>query len=224
MSRRLEARVKTRLIPMAVVVASLSVAAAGLFLVGCGGSTTTTQSTADTSTTATASMAGPGGAAPIKIDVPLSGADVVPAVQTTASGTFTLTVEALPSGSFNIAYELDIKDTVDATAANIYLGSQGQDGPVVVSLFSGPAKTGSFTGVLAQGAITEQDLTGPLAGQTFAQLAGSVLAGQTYVAVLTKQHPDGELRGQIVVSAAGGGTATTTAGEGATITSAAAGY
>lgn len=201
----------------------------GLLLVGCGGSTTTTtQATTSTTvavtTTSTSSSIGPGSGAPARILVPLTGAEVVPAVQSSAGGTLTLLLEAGPSGTFNISYELEVKDVVDATAAHIHLGPKGTEGPIVVPLFTGPAKTGSFSGLLAQGTITEKDLTGPMQGKTFQELAGAVLAGQTYVNVHTVKNPNGEIRGQIIVDAAGAGTTVPTAGGSETSTTSAIGY
>jgi hypothetical protein len=95
---------------------------------------------------------------------------------------------------------------------------------VIVSLFSGPQKAGSFTGVLAKGAITEADLTGPMAGKTFQDLAAMVLAGQTYVNVHTVANPNGEIRGQIVIAGAAAGLATTTTAGAGTTTSAGSAY
>jgi len=215
---------------------ALSVAAAltltmGLWLLGCGGSTTTTtQATTSTTvavtttSTSTSATSGAGSGAPARILVPLTGAEVVPAVQSAASGTCTLLLEAGPSGSFNISYELEVKDVVDVTAAHIHLGPKGAEGPVIVPLFTGPAKTGSFSGLLAQGTITEKDLTGPMQGKTFQELAGAVLTGQTYVNVHTVKNPNGEIRGQIIVNTAGAGTTAPTAGSSETSTTSAIGY
>jgi hypothetical protein len=92
----------------------------------------------------------------------------------------------------------------------------------VIPLFTGPAKSGSFTGVLAKGSLLEKDLTGPLAGKTFADVTAAVLGGQTYVNVHTKANPNGEIRGQIVV--AGAAATNTTASAVTTETTAGGGY
>jgi CHRD domain len=218
---------RNRTLFVAAILAMLLMLAVGLFVLGCGGATTTTQNTTATTlatTTTAGSAGGPGGAAPVRIVVPLTGAEVVPPVQTSGSGTFTLLVEALPSGSFNISFELDVKDIVDVTAAHIHLGAMGAEGPVIVPLFIGPAKTGSFSGVLAQGSLAEKDLVGPLAGKTFQELSGAVLAGQAYVNVHTKAYPNGEIRGQIILSTTGASTETTVSGGATTTTSAGSGY
>jgi hypothetical protein len=190
-------------------------------LVGCGSSTTTTSSAQPATTASTAastttsgsstSVSGPTGATPAKIELPLSGDQSVPPVQSSASGKATIFIEAGPNG-FNISYEIDVTNIVDVTAAHINLGAAGANGPVIVPLFTGPQKSGSFTGVLAKGTITEADLTGPMQGKTFADLAAAVLGGQTYVNVHTVANPNGEIRGQIVIPGAAGATATTAAG------------
>jgi CHRD domain len=193
----------------------------GSALTGCGNATTTTT----TVTTTTSSSGGPGGAAPVRIVIPLSGAEVVPPVQTAATGTFTLFVEGGPSptGVPRVSYTLEVADITDATAAHIHLGAKGATGDVIVPLFTGPTKTGTFTGVLAEGSLSEGDLTGPMQGKSFQDLLAVVLAGQTYVNVHTVANPDGEIRGQIVFPGAlSGATATTTSGA-ATATTAAGG-
>jgi hypothetical protein len=189
-------------------------------LFGCGGTSATT-TTSTTSTTVAVTPGGPVGSSPVRFQVNLTGAEVVPPVDTSASGIFFLYVEAGPNGQYNVSYELDVRDIVDVTAAHIHMAAKGAEGPVIVPLFDGPAKSGSFTGALAQGSILEADFTGPMAGKTFADLTAAVLAGETYVNVHTKAYPNGEIRGQITVptdastaTSSGAGT-TTTSGIGA---------
>jgi hypothetical protein len=216
-------RRKATVLPIAML-AALAVVLLMVALAGCGTSatTTTTALPATTTTAAGPSSSGPGGAAPIKIEVPLSGDNSVPPVQTTASGTALIFIEGGPNG-YNISFELDVTNIVDVTAAHIHLGAKDANGPVIVPLFTGPQKPGSFTGVLAKGSITEADLAGPMAGKTFADLAAAVLAGQTYVNVHTVANPKGEIRGQIIVLGAAGAATPTTTG-GVTTTTAGSGY
>jgi len=209
-----------------VCIAGIVLFALVAVLAGCGSGSTTTTTASTTSTlapTTTTTAAGgatttlANGGAPSQISVPLSGAESVPPVQTSASGTAIITIQASANG-FNISYELDVTNIVDVTAAHIHLGAKGTNGPVIVPLFTGPEKSGSFTGVLAKGTITQADLTGPMAGKTFLDLAGSVLAGQTYVNVHTVANPNGEIRGQIIVPGGGATTPTTTATAGGATT------
>lgn len=209
-------KAKRRLVvPFLVAALVLSL---GLLLAGCGGGTTTTTEVATSTTSAgTDTTTGPATGAPARIVVDLSGDQVVPAVPTSATGTFTLLLEASPTG-LNISYQLEVANIADVSAAHIHLGASGTNGDVIVPLFTGPTKSGSFTGTLASGAITEADLTGPMQGKTFQELASSVLAGQTYVNVHTDKYPNGEIRGQIVLTAAGAVTTTIPASGGATTT------
>ena len=215
------------------LITGLCIAVVGLLaltavMAGCGSSTTTTTAAPTTTvpptttTTGGTGTTGASGGAPAKITIPLTGDESVPPVQTSASGQAIIMIEASPTG-FNISYEIDVTNLVDATAAHIHLGAKGANGPVIVSLFDGPQKSGSFTGVLAQGSITQADLTGPMQGKTFADLAAAVLGGQTYVNVHTVANPDGEIRGQIIIPTGGATTPTTTAGGTATTAAAAGG-
>jgi hypothetical protein len=95
-----------------------------------------------------------------------------------------------------IVYKVEVKNLVDATAAHIHLGKKGQNGPPVVGLFSAEKK-GKFSGVLAEGTITDKDLMGDLKGKPVAELVNLMRAGGTYVNVHSGTYPDGEIRGQI---------------------------
>jgi hypothetical protein len=207
-----------RLLSSLLCAASLTVLGA-LMLGGCG-------TTASTTTTLAGAAGGPSGAAPVRFVVQLTGDEVVPPVNTQASGTFSLFVEGGPSptGQVRISYELAVKDIADVTAAHIHLAAKGAEGEVVVPLFTGPAKTGNFTGVLAQGAILAADLSGSLAGKSLSDLLAAMQAGGTYVNVHTAANPNGEIRGQIVMTAGGTNPGSSPAGAGSTTTSAAGGY
>jgi hypothetical protein len=232
-----------RFLFLALPVVILLLLAAGLLAAGCGGggtSTTTsvsvgpTTSSTETTSSSTASSessttqpsSGTSSSAAgltTQITVDLAGQDEVPPNDSQATGVLTLSIVmggaggAGGAGGFTINYKLEVTNISDATAAHIHLGAKGQNGQVIVPLFTGPPKSGSFTGVLAEGALTEKDLTGPMAGKSFTDLAGAVLAGQTYVNVHTTKLPNGEIRGQIVLPTGGeGGSSTTSPAGGAT--------
>jgi hypothetical protein len=195
--------------------------------------TSSSQSTSSTATSESSTTSSSAAGLSTQITVNLTGQGEVPPTNSQATGVLTLSIQmgagggttgTTAAGSTNssaggssaggpaitIAYKLEVTNITDATAAHIHLGAAGQNGPVIVPLFTGPQKSGSFTGVLAQGTITEKDLTGPMAGKSFTDLAGAVLAGQTYANVHTVANPNGEIRGQIVLSAGGAGSSTTT--------------
>ncbi len=83
------------------------------------------------------------------------------------------------------------------TAAHIHLGAKGKNGPPVANLFTGPKKEGIFSGTLADGTLTDENLMGSLAGKPLSSLVDMIKKGNAYVNVHTDKYPDGELRGQI---------------------------
>jgi hypothetical protein len=234
-------KVLVLMVPLVLLVAlSLVVAGWGSSTTSTTGSTTVTSgstATGGSSTTAssTATTGGSTGGIPNAITVQMTGDEEVPAVQTAATGTFTLTLSMggaggsassastastsgggglIPPG-LTVSFKLEVNNITDANAAHIHLGAKGQNGPVIYPLFTGPQKNGSFSGVLAEGALTEANLTGPYQGKSFADLVGAVLAGQCYVNVHTAANPNGEIRGQILITGLGGSSTTAAGGAGA---------
>lgn len=124
----------------------------------------------------------------------LSGKEAVPAVKTKAGGE---AIFELSKDGKELMYKLNVTNIADVTMAHIHEGSKGKNGSPVVNLFTGPGKEGSFTGTLAQGTITEKDLSGPLTGKSLHALIKMIHDGKAYVNVHTNQYPDGEIRGQI---------------------------
>ncbi len=124
----------------------------------------------------------------------LMGKEEVPAVTTAAEGS---AVFELSADGEALAYVLTVKDIENATAAHIHAGKMGENGGVLVGLFSGPKKDGKFSGELAKGTITADKLAGPLAGKTVADLVTMLKSGGAYVNVHTTKNPPGEIRGQI---------------------------
>jgi hypothetical protein len=136
----------------------------------------------------------------------LSARDEVPSNQSLAQGQ---AIFHLSADGTQLDYKLIAANIDNVVFAHIHLAPAGVNGPVVAFLF-GPdaAGGGRFSGVLAQGTVTEGDLIGPLAGQPFAALVEAMLAGNTYVNVHTDDGiapagtgpgdlPAGEIRGQI---------------------------
>jgi hypothetical protein len=101
--------------------------------------------------------------------------------------------------------ELTIVGGANVFAAHFHCGRAGQNGPVVVTLFtSGGIAPLMFDGVKASGTITNADLiTNPCAidGQpvnNIASLAIAMRLGLIYVNVHTFDLPGGEVRGQML--------------------------
>lgn len=123
-------------------------------------------------------------AAPMSFSVPLSGAQQVPPVTTPGSGTATLTYDSSTREvTWSIAYS-------------------GLSGPATMAHFHGPAAAGKNGPVVLWLSKKGQPVSSPITGQaklTSAQ-AEQFTAGEWYVNIHTKDHPSGEIRGQVVPS------------------------
>ena len=110
-----------------------------------------------------------------------------------------------------ISYTLTVENLRNPSASDMHLGPETANGPAVVKLFpvhGAAAKKGDFSGVLAEGTITADDLTGPLLGSPLADLIEQIRESNTYVNVHTDDGTPpansgpgdynlGEIRGQI---------------------------
>jgi hypothetical protein len=108
--------------------------------------------------------------------VSLSGANEVPAVTTSASG----------SGTVNVGSDCSVKANITvsgmtATAAHIHQGASGANGPVIVPF----TKSGDNAFVAPDGA------------KMTAEQCAAYKAGNTYVNVHSAKHPGGEIRAQL---------------------------
>lgn len=101
----------------------------------------------------------------------------------------------------SLAFKLVAANIEDVLMAHIHLAPAGSNGNIVVWLYpDGPPPQlieGRFSGVLAEGVITADDLVNDLAGQDLSALLDAIQAGNTYVNVHTTANPGGEIRGQI---------------------------
>ena len=125
-----------------------------------------------------------------EFEATLSGANEVPPVSTTATGSATLTVE----GS-EIVYRVDVVGLENVLVSHIHVGAEGENGPVRMNLCGvppdSPACSTETTGVLVEGSNgVTQDIT-------FDSLVSAIRAGNAYVNVHTTQNTGGEIRGQI---------------------------
>jgi hypothetical protein len=127
-------------------------------------------------------------------NVELSGNEEVPPVQTDATGSADFTAPHFD----NIGYSVNVSNIDKVTAAHIHSGKQGENGPIVVTLFKAETPSSEpINGNLASGNITNANLEGPMAGKTLIDLTKSIELGETYVNVHSEEHPNGEIRGQI---------------------------
>ncbi len=121
-------------------------------------------------------------AAPMSFSVPLTGAQQVPPVQTSGSGTADLTYN--PSNrhiTWTITYS-------------------GLSSAVTMAHFHGPAPQGKNAGVEVWLTKKGEPVSSPIKGAatlTSAE-AQQLMAGDMYINVHTKDHPAGEIRGQVM--------------------------
>ena len=135
----------------------------------------------------------------------LTGSKEVPPVDTDATGRVRLTAN---SQQDELVYQLSVSNLNGiATGAHIHRGSTGTSGPVVANLNIGGAFASASAGdgsasasTSSGGTITSADLKGPLAGKQVSELIKLIEDGKAYVNVHTRQHPNGEIRGQLTTS------------------------
>ncbi|HEX7142638.1 MAG TPA: CHRD domain-containing protein [Nitrososphaeraceae archaeon] len=129
-----------------------------------------------------------------KFNAKLSGQEEVPPVQTTASG-----MAWFKPMQDKVWFKVNITDMQGVTQAHIHTGKVGENGPVVVTLYKSDTPQ-PINGKLSYGNITANVLEGPMKGKQLSDLATAMSNGSTYVNVHTEKHPNGEIRGQIMMA------------------------
>jgi CHRD domain. len=130
-----------------------------------------------------------------KFNAKLSGQQEVPPVQTTtASGMAWFT-----SMQDKVWFKLNVTDMQGVTKAHIHTGKVGENGPILVTLYKSDTPQ-SINGKLSYRNITANMLEGPMKGKQISDLATAMSNGSTYVNVHTEKHPNGEIRGQIMIA------------------------
>ncbi len=122
----------------------------------------------------------------------LTGQEEVPPVDTQAMGE-AIFVPIQPRNE-TIDFYVNTTGIQAVTQAHIHSGSPGENGPIVVTLFTlNPVQND----VSINGSIAANNLEGPMQGKTVAELIGAIKNNTTYVNVHTEQNPNGEIRGQL---------------------------
>ena len=136
---------------------------------------------------------------------PLSGDEEVPARDTQAVGVATF---KLREDGTALLFKINVANIDNVVASHIHCGAVGVNGPVGVTLFTGPAAGGVVNGTLAEGAITAADPGNACGWTDLASVLAAIQSGDTYVNVHTNDgvappdtgpgdFPGGEIRGQI---------------------------
>ncbi|WP_187433093.1 CHRD domain-containing protein [Natronococcus pandeyae] len=131
----------------------------------------------------------------------LTGDQQPESVETDATGG---AVFSLSEDGAELEYALLVNGIEDADQAHIHLGGAREDGPVAAWLYPDPGadepelQDGRFDGVLATDTIADEHVTDAVEGETIDALVEEITDGNAYVNVHTEEHPDGEIRGQLV--------------------------
>ena len=124
---------------------------------------------------------GPAAAATVTFKVPLSGAQQVPPVKTKGSGMATITMN--PKTDM-VKWRVTYKNmSSPVTMAHFHDGAKGKNGGVEIWLTK-------------KGKPVSSPITG--SAKLTASQAKQLMAGDWYVNVHTKDHPPGEIRGQVM--------------------------
>ena len=120
-------------------------------------------------------------ASPVSFDVPLSGDQQVPAVQTAGSGSAKLTYDP------------------DTRVVTWSISFSNLSSPATMAHFHGPAVAGKNAGVKVWISEKGMEPKSPINGQATlsADDAKMFAAGDMYINVHSKDHPNGEIRGQV---------------------------
>ena len=120
----------------------------------------------------------------------LTGSEEVPPVQTNATGMAEISAYTVAGDS--ITYSVNATNIKDVTAGHIHFGKQGENGPIVFTMFKydPPRNEVSETGT-----ITADKLEGPMAGKRVFDVALAGSNGSLYMNIHTVENPNGEIRG-----------------------------
>jgi hypothetical protein len=132
----------------------------------------------------------------------LSGANEVPPVQTSTSGTFRMKVNR---GQTAADFELRVNDGVRVTQAHLHCAPAGLNGPIVAFLAGFHDRGWDVDGRWVDNAvITDANIVPqttpnncPVTIATLADLVNQAKIGNIYANAHTVAHPGGEVRGQL---------------------------
>jgi hypothetical protein len=163
-----------------------------LLIVGVGLVSSVLASCNDDSTAAPA----PAPAPLVRFRASLAGAEEVPPVTTTASGTADFTLSRTNDTLF---VNITVNGLSNVRFGHFHTGARGANGAVVAFLVDPPTLAGPQTGRIGKQFITAANLSGTLLNQPLTALIDQIRAGTIYVNLHTDANPGGELRGQVAL-------------------------
>jgi hypothetical protein len=95
---------------------------------------------------------------------------------------------------------LEVRNISNITEAHIHFGNNGENGPVLATLYnrSYGVRSGVVAGAIPSLDIRSDNLTGPLSGKHIEDLMKMIDQQEAYLDIHTNQNPKGELRGQLL--------------------------
>jgi hypothetical protein len=125
----------------------------------------------------------------------LSGKNEVPERDTNAVGEVIVTIS---KDETSVHYKVIVANIENVVASHFHMAPANTNGGVVRGIFQNPnpQPSGPMNGILAEGDITAENLTGALAGN-LPGFINAIRSGNIYVNVHTMAYPGGEIRGQL---------------------------
>ena len=116
----------------------------------------------------------------------------VPPVDSAAEGVATFKLK-----DNSIKSKINITGITDISGAQLFFGKIGNNADPIVDLLITGEKIENPGGVGIEGNFTDSDLGGSMEGKTLSDLQSAMATNQTYVNIMTGQHPDGEIAGHV---------------------------
>ena len=136
-----------------------------------------------------------------KFRAKLDAINEVPPVDSEADGvaTFKIKDDACKS-------TINVTGIADISGAQIFMGEIGQNEDPIVDLVKTGEKIQRPDGVAIKGMFTASEFEGSMQGKDLPALQSAMAANQTFVNVMTSEHPDGEVTGHVYAKGSTTGT------------------
>ena len=135
----------------------------------------------------------------------LDGDQHIPPIETDAVGFVGLKFQ---DDTTRLVYNINLDNIHNVTGVSLYHKNKDQNGTLVLDLLkeagesnrefakvSEITRAGEITGTISLGGVTKEDLSGELQGKSLSDLRELMHNGELYIAVHTKDFPNGEISG-----------------------------